>query len=61
MVVTLDTEKCMGCGVCAQIAPDVFVIDAEKGVAKVIREEGNDAVLQASTSCPVSCISITEQ
>jgi len=58
MLVTLDTEKCIGCGVCVQIAPDVFSLDEERGVAKVIREEGNAAVELAVKSCPVSCIAV---
>lgn len=32
------------------------MLDAESGVAKVIREEGSAAVDQAVKSCPVSCI-----
>lgn len=58
MVITLDAEKCIGCGVCVQIAPDVFSLDEERGVAKVIRQDGNAAVEQAVESCPVSCIEI---
>ena len=58
MFVTLDTEKCIGCGVCLQIAPDVFSLDEARGVAKVIRQEGNAAVEQAVKSCPVSCIAV---
>ncbi len=58
MFVTLDSDKCMGCGVCVQIAPSVFMLDAESGVAKVIREEVDAAVDQAVKSCPVSCIKV---
>ena len=60
MVVTLDSEKCMGCGVCVQIAPDVFSLDADRGVAKVVCADGSSMAKQASDSCPVSCIEITD-
>ena len=60
MVVTLDGEKCIGCGVCTQIAPDVFALDEERGVAKVVRNEGGKSVEQAVESCPVSCIEYRE-
>lgn len=61
MVVTLDSEKCMGCGVCVQIAPDIFSLDVEKGVACVLLPEGGPAVEQAVKSCPVSCIKVTDK
>ena len=60
MVVTLDGEKCIGCGVCTQIAPDIFALDEERGVAKVVRNEGGTSVEQAVESCPVSCIGYRE-
>ncbi|MBP5211404.1 MAG: ferredoxin [Pyramidobacter sp.] len=60
MVVTLDGEKCIGCGVCTQIAPDIFALDEERGVAKVVRNEGGKSVEQAVESCPVSCIGYRE-
>ena len=61
MVVTLDGEKCIGCGVCTQIAPDIFALDDERGVAKVLRSEGDANVGQAVDSCPVSCIEYREE
>ena len=60
MVVTLDGEKCIGCGVCSQIAPDVFALDVDCGVAKVMRVDGGASVEQAVESCPVSCIEYRE-
>ena len=60
MVVTLDSEKCIGCGVCSQIAPDIFALDTERGVAKVVRVDGGESVEQAVESCPVSCIEYHE-
>ena len=58
MVVSLDGDKCIGCGVCMQIAPDVFSLDETLGIAKVFRSEGGPTVEQALESCPVSCIKV---
>lgn len=60
MRVVLDEKECIGCGVCAQICPDVFLLDENAGVSKVISPEGSDCVKEAAESCPVSCIHIEE-
>jgi len=60
MRIVLDEKECIGCGVCAQICPDVFLLDESAGVSKVIRPEGSDCVKEAAESCPVSCIHIEE-
>ena len=57
MKVSLDWEKCIGCGVCTQVCPEVFTLDEKAGVAKVLRPEAADrSVLEAEKSCPVDCI-----
>jgi len=61
MRVTVDENECIGCGVCAQICPDVFILDEEAGVSKVIRPEGADCAREAAESCPVTCIHIEEE
>lgn len=58
MIVSIDSEKCIGCGLCTQIAPEVFSLDVEGGYAMVIRKEGSPEVDQAVKSCPVGCISV---
>jgi len=60
MTVSLNGEECIGCGVCAQICPEVFELDEDAGKAKVVRKEGADCAQEAADSCPVGCISITE-
>jgi ferredoxin len=56
--VTVDKDSCIGCGACAAIAPDIFVM--EGGKSKVKKAAPSDAALakEASDSCPVSCISV---
>jgi ferredoxin len=60
MVITMDQDECIGCGVCAQIWPEVFELDEDAGKAKVIRSEGADCALEAADSCPVGCIHVEE-
>jgi len=58
--VNLNQEECIGCGVCAQICPEVFELNEDAGKARVIRPEGAECAQEAADSCPVSCIEVTE-
>ncbi|GHS99043.1 ferredoxin [Synergistales bacterium] len=57
MKVSLDSKRCIGCGVCCQICPDIFRLNEASGVAEVSRPETTeDTAKEAEGSCPVSCI-----
>ena len=58
--VTVDKDKCIGCGACTATCPEVFDIDSD-GLAKVIKEEINDDVKTATESCPTEAIEINEE
>lgn len=59
MKVSLDQQKCIGCGVCSQICPDVFFLDENEGLARVTRSETEEpCAREAENSCPVSCIRV---
>ncbi|GAB6281226.1 MAG: ferredoxin [Thermovirga sp.] len=58
MSVNVNRDDCIGCGVCAQICPDVFELDEDAGKVKVIRPDGAECAQEAADSCPVGCISI---
>lgn len=62
MKATIDRSGCIGCGLCADLCPDVFQI-ADDGLATVIAEVDEtteEAAIEARDSCPVSVISIEE-
>ncbi|MCI5578994.1 MAG: ferredoxin [Oscillospiraceae bacterium] len=57
MEVYVDRDGCIGCGVCAQICPDVFQLD-EEGLSEVIAKPDGfeDQVNEAAGACPVEVI-----
>ncbi len=56
---TLDTNKCIGCGKCARIAPSNFEMDNRK--ADVISQENleSENVQQAIKNCPINIIKVS--
>lgn len=57
----VDPELCIGCGLCARIAPSVFeVVDHKTAVALLttVPEELYEDVLDAAESCPTVAILI---
>ncbi len=55
--VTVDKNKCVGCGACVSIAPDNFDFDNE-GISTVINEEVTEEAKDAEEACPVLAIDI---
>lgn len=60
MIVKVDRDTCVGCGLCAETCPKVFEMDGEN-IAVVIAQP--DAASEASAreaadNCPVSAISV---
>jgi ferredoxin len=53
----IDQEKCIGCGLCAEIAPKVFTLNDE-GVSEVIDPMGDEEskIQEAINECPAECI-----
>ena len=58
MMVRVNQDECIGCGVCAQICPEVFELDEAIGKARVLRPEGAARAQEAADSCPVGCIQV---
>lgn len=58
----IDRNICTGCGNCAQIAPEVFSLDAE-GICQIDSNKINnnlEKVLEAAQSCPALAIIIDD-
>ena len=54
----VDQDLCIGCGLCTDVAPDVFEMNDE-GKAVAVADttaENQDGVTEAITGCPVSAI-----
>lgn len=55
-MVKVNQEKCIGCGMCAGMCPETFVMNAD-GKAEVIKTETTECAKNAAANCPVEAIS----
>lgn len=62
MKASVDRELCIGCGLCAEICPEVFAM-GDDSIAFVICEESpasaQESVQDAAASCPVEAIRLS--
>jgi ferredoxin len=59
MTITIDTSRCIGCGMCAYAAPQVFrVVGKYSTVLAQPTDPRNTKTLDAANGCPVNAISI---
>jgi ferredoxin len=56
-MIKVDKNKCIGCGLCVSMCPDVFKMDDE-GKSVVISQDNKECAKEAVASCPVKAISI---
>ncbi len=65
MKINLYTDKCIGCGMCAAVAPDLFSIDSgivtlKKDPATYVENDENFA-REAAAACPNDVIEISKE
>jgi ferredoxin len=57
-MISIDSEKCIGCGLCASTYPEVFKMNDDTSKAEVISQEGDmEKIDSAINDCPVEAIS----
>ncbi|MFH1837316.1 MAG: ferredoxin [Candidatus Omnitrophota bacterium] len=61
MKVTVNEETCIGCGLCVQVAPDIYEMKEDKAMALVneIPEDKMRGAQDGSEQCPVAAIEIS--
>ncbi len=55
-MVKVDKEKCIGCGLCIELCPEVFDMQSD-GKSGVKEDKDIPCVKDAIVSCPVEAIS----
>lgn len=60
MKAVVDPEKCIGCGLCVQVSPDVYEMDDDKAraIAAEISEDMTESARNGAEQCPVTAISV---
>lgn len=56
-MISVDKDKCIGCGACSATCPNSFVMDND-GKAKVVSQDMADCTSQAAEGCPVKAITV---
>lgn len=56
-MVKVDQNKCIGCGLCAGMCSETFVMGAD-GKSEVVKDEITDCAKNAAANCPVEAISV---
>ncbi|NQT46122.1 MAG: ferredoxin [Candidatus Omnitrophica bacterium] len=60
MVAKVIDETCVGCGLCVDACPEVFVMEGDKAIVKgdAIPAEAKENAEKAKSDCPVEAITI---
>ncbi len=53
----IDVDACIGCRVCAEVAPEAYRMNPDTNKAELIEDAPADAVERGGEACPVDAIS----
>lgn len=53
-----EQDKCIGCGACAAVCPDNWVMKDGKGAPKKTQVKEVGCNKEAADACPVQCIKV---
>lgn len=56
-MIKVNQDKCIGCGMCAGLCPEIFVINANSK-AEAVSQTVNDCAKSAAENCPVGAITV---
>jgi len=56
-MIKVDQNTCIGCGLCASMCPEVFVLNTD-GKSEVLAQVNEPGAKEASLACPVGAISV---
>ncbi len=62
MKATVDPNECIGCELCVQLCPDVFTMEDNLAtvIVDTVAADVEATCREATESCPVTAIAITE-
>lgn len=56
-MIKVDQNKCIGCGLCVGMCPDVFVLNLD-GKSEVLAQVNEECAKEAAAACPVEAITV---
>jgi ferredoxin len=56
-MIKVDQNKCIGCGLCAGMCPDVFALNLD-GKSEVMAQVNEECAKEAAVACPGEAITV---